>query len=72
MLVRRRVLIRGVGLDKTEWRDALPVRQPRTQGAPGSHNGGHAGASGSGRVQHERHSSCTSPYISPILNTYSF
>ena len=41
------------GLDQTQWRDALPVWQPRPQGTPWSNNRRHSRAPGRGRIQHE-------------------
>lgn len=44
------------GVDQAQWRDALPLRQPRRESTPGEDNGRYTRTSGSCCLQHERHS----------------
>lgn len=42
------------GVDQAQWRDALPLREPRGKGASRTHYGRHAGARRRGCAEHER------------------
>lgn len=42
-------------MDKTEWGNAVLVREPCRESAPRAYNGGHSGAPGRRGVQHERY-----------------
>ena len=54
-----------VGLDQAEWRNAVPLWQPRSQSPPGSNNRRYSRASGCRGVQHERHTISTDIFLLP-------
>lgn len=52
MLMFSCLFLSFTGLDQAEWRAALPLRQPRRQGASGPHHGRHARARRRGDLEH--------------------
>ena len=43
----------AAGLDKTQWRDAFPLRKPRIESTPRANHRRHTGTPGSCRLQYE-------------------